>query len=52
MTLEIFRATHNTEDWVKYKSLRNSVKINLRKTETNHVCTQIKNCKGNSRSTR
>jgi hypothetical protein len=41
----------NTEDWVKHKSLRNSIKINLRKAETNHVRTQIKNCKGNSRFT-
>jgi hypothetical protein len=31
--------------------MRNSVKINLRKEETNRVRTQIKNCKGNSRST-
>jgi hypothetical protein len=50
--LKIFRATHNTEDWVKHKSLRNSVKTNLTKAETNHVRTQIKNCKGNSKFTR
>ena len=31
--------------------MRNSIKTNLRKAETNHVRTQIKNCKGNSRST-
>ena len=39
------------EDWVKYKSLRNSIKTDLRKAETNRVRTQIKNCKGNCRST-
>ncbi len=50
-TLKVFRATHNTEDWVKYKSLRNSVKFNLRNAESNYVRTQIEHCKGNPRST-
>ena len=49
--LKVFRATNNTEDWVKYKNLRNSVKFNLRNSESNHVRTQIGHCKGNSRST-
>ena len=48
---KVFRATHNTEDWVKYKSLRNSVKFNLRNAESNYVRTQIEHCKGNPRST-
>ncbi len=49
--LKVFRATHNTDDWVKYKSLRNSVKFNLRNAEFNYIRTQIEHCKGNPRST-
>ena len=49
--LKVFRATNNTEDWVKYKNLRNSVKFNLRNAESNHVRNEIEHCKGNSRST-
>ena len=49
--LKVFRATHNTEDWAKYKNLRNSVKFNLKNSESNYVRTQIEHCKGNPRST-
>ena len=35
--LTVFRTTDNQEDWVKYKNIRNSVKLNLRNTESNHV---------------
>jgi hypothetical protein len=49
--LKVFRATHNTEDWAKYKNLRNSVKFNLKNAESNYVRTQIEHCKGNPRST-
>ena len=49
--LKVFRATNSMDDWVKYKSLRNSVKFNLRNAESKHVCTQIELCKGNPRST-
>ena len=31
--LNVFRETHNTEDRVKYQSLRNSIKFNLRNAE-------------------
>ena len=51
--LIIFRATHNTEDWEKYNNMRNLVKSSLRKTGTYnyYVRTQIRNCKGDSRTT-
>ena len=49
--VQVCRATNNTEDWVRYKNSRNSVKFNLRNAESNHVRTQIEHCKGNSRST-
>ena len=40
---KVFRATSNTEDWVKYKNLRNSVKFNLRNAESNHVLITLGN---------
>ena len=49
--LKIFGTTHNTEDWEKYKNMRNLVKSSLRKAETKYVRTQIRNCKGYFKTT-
>ena len=48
--LESFRKSKNSEDWNRYKQLRNTVKISIKKAESEYVCSQIEKNKDNSKS--